>query len=97
MQKYPVKKVASLFSTNDLPIVAKNSQLVNKAIHKEEHNHISMVFSKHLAYVTPNLGTIKLGILDKKHKKPSMYQHESYLSKSSTNPINKLVNCELSK
>ena len=56
-----------------------------------------MVFSKYLAYFTPILIIIKLGILDKKHKKPRMYRHGSFISEYSTNPINKLVNCELSK
>ena len=56
-----------------------------------------MVFSKHLAYFTHNLGIINLGILDKKHKKPRIYRHESFFSESSTNPINKSVNFEISK
>ena len=56
-----------------------------------------MVFSKHLVSFPPNLGVIKLGILDKKNKKPQMYRHGSYISDSSTNPINNLVNCGLSE
>ena len=61
----PSKEVASLLATANLPTLAKNPKLVDKAILKEERNHLSMVFSKHLAYYTPNLGVIKLGILDK--------------------------------
>ena len=57
----PSDEVTSLLSTNNLPTVAKNLELVDKAILKKEHNHLSMVFSKHLAYFTPNLGVIKLG------------------------------------
>ena len=91
------EEVASLLTTNNLPTVAKNLELVDKAILKEEHNHLSLVFSKHLAYFTPNLGIIKLGILDKKHKKPRMYCHGSYLLEASTNPINNLVDCKLSE
>ena len=93
----PSKEVASLLTTSNLPTVAKNLGLVDKAIFKEEYNHLSMVFSKHLVYFTPNLGIIKLGILDKKHKKPPMYWHGSFLSESPTNPVNKLVDYDLSK
>ena len=89
----PSKEVASLLTTSNLPTVAKKSELVDKAILKEEPNHLSMVSSKHLAHFKPNLGIIKLGILDQKHKKPRMYRHGSFLSESSTNPINKLVYC----
>ena len=78
-------------------MVAENPELVDKAILKEERNHLSMVFSRYLAYFTPYLGITKLGILDKKHKKPRMYRHGSFLSESYTNPINKLVDCKLSK
>ena len=92
----PSEEVASLLTTNNLPTVAKTPELVDKAILKEERNHLSLVFSKHLAYFTPNLGIIKLGILDKKHKKPRMYRHGSYLSEVSTNPINNLVDWDLS-
>ena len=77
--------------------MAKNPKLVDKAILKEEPNHLLRVFSKYLAYFTPNLGVIKLGILDKKNKKPHMYRHGSYISNSFTNPINKLVDCNLSE
>ena len=84
----PSEEVASLLSTHNLLTVAKNLELVDKAIIKEEHNHLLIVFSNYLAYFTPNLGVIKLGILDKKNKKPRMYQHGSYMSDSSTNPIN---------
>ena len=91
------KEVASLLSTSNLPIVAKNPELVDKAIMIEERYHLSMVFSKHLAYFTPNLGITKLGILDKKYKKPRMYCHGSFLFKSSTNPINKLVDYKFNK
>ena len=93
----PIKEVARLLATPNLSTVAKNPELIVKAILKEEHNHLSMVFSSHLTAFTPNLGIIKLGILDKKHKKPRMYQHGSYISEDSTHPINKLVDCELSE
>ena len=56
-----------------------------------------MDLSQHLAYYTPNLGVIKLDILDKKNKKPCMYRHGSYISDDSTNPINTLVDCDLSE
>ena len=45
----PSEEVASLLTTNNLPTVAKNPELVDKTILKEERNHLSMVFSKHLA------------------------------------------------
>ena len=77
------KEVASLLATPNLPTVAKNPELVDKAILKEERNHLSMVFSSQLTAFTPNLGIIKLGILDKKRKKPRMYRHGSYISKVS--------------
>ena len=93
----PSKEVANLLSMNTLPTMVKNPELVDKAILKEEHNHLSMVFSKHLAYFTPNLGIIKLDIFDKKPKKPRMCCHGSIFSESSTNPINKTVDYELSK
>ena len=87
----------SLLTTNNLPTVAKKTEIVNKSILKEERSHLSLVFSKHLAYFTPNLGIIKLGILDKKHKKPCIYCHGSYLLEASTNSINNLVECKLSE
>ena len=95
--KIPSEEIMSLLTTNNLPTVAKNPELVDKAILKEERNHLLLVFSKYLAYFTSNLGIIKLGILDKKHKKPRMYRHGSYLSEASTNPINNLVDCKLSE
>ena len=76
---------------------AKNVKFVNKANLKEERNHPSMIFSKHLAFFIPNLGIIKLGILDMKNRKLQIYHHGSYISSTSTNPINKLVDCKLSE
>ena len=96
-EEIPSKEVTSLLATVNLPTVTNNPELVDKTVLKEDRNHLSMVFGKHLAYFTPNLGVIKLGILDKKNKKSQMYQHGSYISESSTNPINKLVNCRLSE
>ena len=93
----PSKEVACLLVTANLPMLAKNPELINKAILKEVRNHLLMVFSKNLVYFTPNLGMTKLGILDKKNKKPQMYLHSSYITESSTNPINKLVDCNLSE
>ena len=61
----PSKEVSSLLSADNLPTVTKNPKLVDKTILKEERKHILMIFRKHLAYFTPNLGLIKLGILDK--------------------------------
>ena len=69
----PSEEVASLLATANLPAVAKKPVLVNKAIIKEERNRFLIVFSTYLAYFTPNLGVIKLGILDKKNKKQRMY------------------------
>ena len=68
----PSKVAANLLAIANLLTVAKNPKLVDKAILKIEHNHLSMVFSKHLADFNPNFGVIKLGILDKKNKKPRM-------------------------
>ena len=85
----PSEKMASLLSTDNLPTVVNNPELVDKAILKEERNH--------LAYFTLNLGIIKLVIMDKKNKKPRIYRHGGYISYSSTNPINQLVDCELSE
>ena len=48
----PSEEVASRHTTNNLPTVAKNPEIVDKAILKEERNHLSSVFSKHLAYFT---------------------------------------------
>ena len=56
-----------------------------------------MVFSKHLASFTPNIGIIKLGILNKKNKKPRMYRHGSYMLHKDSHPINKLVDVALSE
>ena len=65
----PSEEVASLLTTNNLPTVAKNNRARRQSnpYIKEEHNHLSLVFSKHLAYFIPNFGIIKLDILDKKH------------------------------
>ena len=71
----PSAEVVTFLYKDNLPTVAKNLELVNKAILKKESNHLSIDFKRHLAYFIPNLGVIKLGILDKKNKKPHMYRH----------------------
>ena len=93
----PSEEVATLLSTPKLPTVVKNPDLMDKAILKEERSPLLMDFSSHLTLSTPNLAIIKLGILDKKHKKPRMYRHSSYISEDYTHSINKLVDCELSE
>ena len=91
----PSEEAASLLATANLPTVAKNPKLVDIAILKDERNHLLMVFSQHMACFTPKLGVIKLGILDKKNKKPRMYRHGSYILEYSINLINTLVDCNL--
>ena len=83
----PSEEVAILLSADNLPTVAKNPELVDKAILKEERNHLLIVFSNHLAYFTPNMGVTKLGILDKQNKKPRMYRHRRYMSDSSMHQL----------
>ena len=90
-QELPSEELSSLLFAVNLPTVAKKPKLVDKAIHKEECNHLLMIFSKHLAYF------IKLGVLDNKNKKPQMYRHGSYISESSTDPAHKLVDYDLSE
>ena len=60
----PSEEVVSLLSTANLLTVAKNPEIIDKAILKEECNHLLMVFRQHLAYIPPNLGVIKLGNLE---------------------------------
>ena len=82
---------------DNLPSVQKMPDLVDKAINKEETRHLSMVFSRQMARYTPNIGIIKLGILNHKHKKPRMYRHGSYVLGRDSHPINKLVDIKLSE
>ena len=39
------EELTSLLITNNLPTVAKKTELVDKAILKEKHNHLSLVFA----------------------------------------------------
>ena len=48
-EEIPSKEVTSLLATVNLPTVTNNPELVDKAILKEERNHLLIVFSKHLA------------------------------------------------
>ena len=93
----PSVEVASLFATLNLTTVAKNPELVDTAILKEERNHLSMILSWNLTVFTQNLGIIKLWILNKKHKKPRMYRHSIFISEDPSNPIIKLVDCDFSE
>ena len=97
MWKYPMRKwqVSCLRQTSQRR--QQKTELVDKAILKKKQNHLSMDFSKPLSYFTPNLGAITMDILDKKNKKPQMYCHGSCILDSSTNFINKLVDCKVSK
>jgi len=63
------QELDAYMATDNLPSVTKLPTLVEKAIKKEESRHLSMVFSRSLARFTPNIGIIKLGILNPKHKK----------------------------
>ena len=82
---------------DNLPSVKKLPDLVDKAINKEETRHLSMVFSRQMAWYTPNIGIIKLGILNHKHTKTRMYRHGSYALGRDSHPINKLVDIKLSE
>ena len=58
---------------------------------------LSMLLSRQMARYTPNIGIIKLGILNHKHKKPRMYRYDSYVFGWDSHPINKLVDIKLSE
>jgi len=77
-------------ATANLPAANKNPPLINKAITKERVNHLSFTFHRSLARFIPNIGIIKLGIIDKPHKKLRMYRHGTREAEGVTNPINRL-------
>ena len=64
----PNKELEPNISTDNLPGAMKKPALIDKAIKKEEVNHLSLVFDRDLAIFTPNIGIIKLGILERKKK-----------------------------
>ena len=63
------EELQEMINRENLPNVKTNPELMEKAILKEERNHLSMTFSRLLTRYTPNIGIIPLGILIKLYKK----------------------------
>jgi len=91
----PNEELQTNLATENLPGAMKKPELIDKAIRKEEVNHLSMTFDRDLVMFTPHIGIIKLGILDKKGKKSRMYRHGSRTTENVLQPINKL--CDVKK
>ena len=72
------EELEEMLKRKNMPNVKSHPELIEKAILKEERNHLSMTFSKLLANYTPNIGIIPLGILIKLYKKIRMYRHGSF-------------------
>jgi hypothetical protein len=90
----PNEELQVNLATENLPGAMKKPELIDKAIRKEEVNHLSMTFDRDLAMFTPNIGIIKLGILEKQGKKDRMYRHGSRTTADVLYPINKLCDVE---
>ena len=56
-------------STPNLPSVTRNPELIDKAIRKEEKNILSLCHNNVATTFIPDLGIIKLGVVDKQGKK----------------------------
>ena len=82
-------------STLNLPAVCMNPALIKNSIQKEQVNHLSLYFSCDVCCFTPDIGIIKLGILNLHHKKAWMYWHESRTTKDITKPINQLCDIKV--
>ena len=85
----PNKELEANLAREILPAEMKKPALINKAIKKEEVNHLSLVFDRALARFTPHIRIIKLGILEKEGKKDRMYWHSSRTTSDVLHPINK--------
>lgn len=79
-------------STNNLPAVVRKPDLVRKMLRKEERNHLLFTFSRTLSRFTPDIGIIKLGILEKEGKNDRVYRHGSKVTNNIRQPINKCCN-----
>ena len=51
-----------------------------------------MIFSRHLVFYTYIICIVKLGVINKKNKKPSVYKHSNYRPYKWLHPINSLLN-----
>ena len=80
-------------STPNLPLVQNMLQLIDKAITKEQVNHLSICFSRSLSHFICNIGIVKLGIVNPPHKKPRLIQDGRKITK----PINKLCDVKATK
>ena len=91
----PNEELMANLATENLPGAMRKPALINKAIKKEEVNHLSMTFDRKLAMFTPHIGIIKLGIIEKEGKKSRMYRHGSRITEDIIQPINKI--CDVKK
>ena len=71
-QKVLAAELDANLSTPNLPLVQKISELIDKAITKEQNNHLLICFSHSLSHFVPDIGIVKLGIVDPPHKKPRL-------------------------
>ena len=79
-------------STPNLPSLQKMLELIDKAITKERVNHLSICFSHSLFCFVPDIGIVKLGIVDPPHKKTRLVREGSNITKDITQPTNRLCN-----
>lgn len=91
------EETREMLQRNKLSNIASNPELVEKAILKEERNHLSLTFSRLLVYYTPNIGRLIMGILNKLHKKPRVYRHAGCKPHEDIHPINSLVDVALTE
>ena len=82
---------------NNCPNVIQHPRVVEKAIWKEEKNHISLVFSKHMLKYTYNIGIIILGMLVKQNKKLRMYIDCNFFPFIGMKLVNRLVKVNIIK
>ena len=84
----PASELEASLSTPNLVAAERKPDLINKAIKKEEKNHLSIVTSGTVARYTRDIGIIKLGIVEKPHCKDRMIRHCSRITEEVTNPVN---------
>ena len=73
----PHEDIQANLDTDNLPAAVRKPALSTTAIKKEERTHLSLCFDSLVTSFTPNLGLIKLGIVQKEGKKDCMYRHGS--------------------
>lgn len=84
----PLSKLESNLLTPNLPTATKNPEPIDKAIEKEERNHLSLYHSNVVTTFVPDVGIIKLGVVDKQGRKLRPYRHRTRETEEVSNPNN---------